>query len=136
MYQNTIVHWASTGGQVVYFKTKVFFFLNFPFLVLSFSLILHFKSSLTLKKLCLVKDIQQELSLALKKAILVCCSVRHSVFGFVTIFFCLISSMLKYKNNHTLSQGGLDIGLKVGILAEIGYMLYECALHWIKHLWR
>ena len=36
--------------------------------------------------------------------------------------------MLKYKNNLTLSQGGLDIGLKVGILAEIGYMLQECAL--------
>ena len=37
-------------------------------------------------------------------------------------------ALLKYKNNHTLSQGGLDIGLKVGILAEIGYMLQECAL--------
>ena len=37
-------------------------------------------------------------------------------------------AMLKYKNNHTLSQGGLDIGLKVGILAEIGYMLQECAM--------
>ena len=36
--------------------------------------------------------------------------------------------MLKYKNNLILSQGGLDIGLKVGILAEIGYMLQECAL--------
>ena len=36
--------------------------------------------------------------------------------------------MLKYKKNLTLSQGGIDIGLKVGILAEIGYMLYECAL--------
>ena len=36
--------------------------------------------------------------------------------------------MLKYKKNLTLSQGGPDIGLKVGILAEIGYMLYECAL--------
>ena len=36
--------------------------------------------------------------------------------------------MLKYKNNLTLSKGGLDIGLKVGILAEIGYMLQECAL--------
>ena len=36
--------------------------------------------------------------------------------------------MLKYKKNLTLSQGGLDIGLKVGILAEIGYMLHECAL--------
>ena len=34
----------------------------------------------------------------------------------------------KYKNNHTLSQGGLDIGSKVGILAEIGYMLHKCAL--------
>ena len=34
--------------------------------------------------------------------------------------------MLKYKNNLTLSKGGLDIGLKVGILAEIGYMLHEC----------
>ena len=32
--------------------------------------------------------------------------------------------MLKYKKNLTLSQGGLDIGLKVGILAEIGYMLH------------
>ena len=36
--------------------------------------------------------------------------------------------MLKYKKNLTLSQGGLDIGLKVGILAEIGYMLHECAM--------
>ena len=36
--------------------------------------------------------------------------------------------MLKYKKNLTLSQGGLDIGLKVGILAEIGYMLHECAV--------
>ena len=36
--------------------------------------------------------------------------------------------MLKYKNNLTLSKGGLDIGLKVGILAEIGYMLHKCAL--------
>ena len=36
--------------------------------------------------------------------------------------------MLKYKKNPTLSQGGIDIGLKVGILAEIGYMLHECAL--------
>ena len=37
-------------------------------------------------------------------------------------------ALLKYKNSHTLSQGGLDIGLKVGILAEIGYMLQECAV--------
>ena len=37
--------------------------------------------------------------------------------------------MLKYKKNLTLSQGGIDIGLKVGILAEIGYMLYECAVY-------
>ena len=36
--------------------------------------------------------------------------------------------MLIYKNNPTLSQGGPDIGLKVGILAEIGYMLHECAV--------
>ena len=36
--------------------------------------------------------------------------------------------MLKYKACHTLPQGGLDIGLKVGILAEIGYMLQECAV--------
>ena len=36
--------------------------------------------------------------------------------------------MLKYKACHTLPQGGLDIGLKVGILAEIGYMLQECAI--------
>ena len=36
--------------------------------------------------------------------------------------------MLKYNNNLTLSKGGLDIGLKVGILAEIGYMLRECAV--------
>ena len=36
--------------------------------------------------------------------------------------------MLQNKKNLTLSQGGLDIGLKVGILAEIGYMLQECAL--------
>ena len=41
--------------------------------------------------------------------------------------------MLQYKNNHTLSQGGLDIGLKVGILAEIHNMLHKCAL--LKHLW-
>ena len=27
-----------------------------------------------------------------------------------------------------MPQGGPDIGLKVGILAEIGYMLHECAL--------
>ena len=39
--------------------------------------------------------------------------------------------MLKYKNNPILSRGGLDIGLKVGKLAEIGYMLHECAL-WHK----
>ena len=36
--------------------------------------------------------------------------------------------MLIYKNNPTLSQGGPDIGLKVGILAEIGNMLRECAV--------
>ena len=36
--------------------------------------------------------------------------------------------MVKYKKNPTLSQGGPDIGLKVGILAEIGYMLHECAV--------
>ena len=36
--------------------------------------------------------------------------------------------MLKYKACPTLPQGGLDIGLKVDILAEIGYMLHECAL--------
>ena len=36
--------------------------------------------------------------------------------------------MLKYKACHTLPQGGLDIGLKFGILAEIGYMLHKCAL--------
>ena len=34
--------------------------------------------------------------------------------------------MLIYKNNLTLSKGGPDIGLKVGILAEIGNMLHEC----------
>ena len=39
--------------------------------------------------------------------------------------------MLKYKACHTLPQEGLDIGLKVGILAEIGYMLQECA---VEHL--
>ena len=49
-------HWASTGGQIAYI-----FLIS---LVLSFSSILHFKSSLTLKKLCLVEPIQQELSLA------------------------------------------------------------------------
>ena len=37
--------------------------------------------------------------------------------------------MLKYKAYHTLPQGGLDIGLKGGILAEIGYMLQECAVN-------
>ena len=37
--------------------------------------------------------------------------------------------MLKYKKNPTLSQGGIDIGLKVCILAEIGYMLHECAVY-------
>ena len=36
--------------------------------------------------------------------------------------------MLIYKNNPTLPQGGPDIGLKVGILAEIGNMLHECAV--------
>ena len=36
--------------------------------------------------------------------------------------------MLKYKNNLTLSKGGPDIGLKIGILAEIGNMLHECAV--------
>ena len=36
--------------------------------------------------------------------------------------------MLIYKNNPTLPQGGPDIGLKVGILAEIDNMLHECAL--------
>ena len=36
--------------------------------------------------------------------------------------------MLKYNKNLTLSQGGPDIGLKVGILAKIGNMLHECAL--------
>ena len=41
--------------------------------------------------------------------------------------------MLKYKNNLILSQGGLDIGLKVGILAELGYMLQECALGQTKY---
>ena len=40
--------------------------------------------------------------------------------------------MLIYKNNPTLPQGGPDIGLKVGILAEIGYMLHECALSNLK----
>ena len=39
-----------------------------------------------------------------------------------------MSTMIKYKNNHTLSQGGLDIELKVGILAEIRNMLHKCAL--------
>ena len=42
--------------------------------------------------------------------------------------------MLIYKNNPTLPQGGPDIGLKVGILAEIGNMLHECALG-ILYLW-
>ena len=43
--------------------------------------------------------------------------------------------MLKYKKNLTLSQGGPDIGLKVGILAEIGYMLHECAMGYeFKHV--
>ena len=36
--------------------------------------------------------------------------------------------MLIYKNNPTLPQGGPDIGLKVGILAEIGNMLHECGV--------
>ena len=62
----TTAHWASTWGQVAYFKKKIFFFLIS--LLLTFSLILYFKWSLTLKKLHLVEHIQQELSLALKKA--------------------------------------------------------------------
>ena len=41
--------------------------------------------------------------------------------------------MLIYKNNPTLPQGGPDIGLKVGILAEIGNMLHECAVE--KSYW-
>ena len=40
--------------------------------------------------------------------------------------------MLIYKNNPTLPQGGPDIGLKVGILAEIGNMLHECALVYVQ----
>ena len=36
--------------------------------------------------------------------------------------------MLKYKACPTLPQGGLDIRLKVGILAEIGCMLHKCAV--------
>ena len=43
--------------------------------------------------------------------------------------------MLKYKKNLTLSQGGIDIGLKVGILAEIGYMLHECAVELLPHFY-
>ena len=43
--------------------------------------------------------------------------------------------MLIYKNNPTLPQGGPDIGLKVGILAEIGNMLHECALYDITFSW-
>ena len=72
----TTAHWASTGGHIAYFKKKIFFFLIS--LVLSLPLILHLKSSLILKKLCLVEHIQQELSLTLKKATLVCCSVWYS----------------------------------------------------------
>ena len=44
--------------------------------------------------------------------------------------------MLKYNNNLTLSKGGLDIGLKVGILAEIGYILQECAVAEMVHAWQ
>ena len=40
--------------------------------------------------------------------------------------------MLIYKNNPTLPQGGPDIGLKVGILAEIGNMLHECAVCFVQ----
>ena len=57
--------------------------------------------------------------------------MQHSAalsFWFCDYFFGKMSSMLKYKANHTLSQGGLDIGLKVGILAEIGNLLHKCAL--------
>ena len=43
--------------------------------------------------------------------------------------------MLKYKDCPTLPQGGLDIGLKDGKLAEIGYVLHECALSKIKDFW-
>ena len=87
----TSAHWASTGGQVAYFKIKILFFFSIS-LVLSFSLILHVKSSLTLKKLRLVKHIQQELSLALKKATLVCCSVSAlcgTQFSVLWLFFPL-----------------------------------------------
>ena len=87
----TSAHWASTGGQVAYFKIKILFFFSIS-LVLSFSLILHVKSSLTLKKLHLVKHIQQELSLALKKATLVCCSVSAlcgTQFSVLWLFFPL-----------------------------------------------
>ena len=42
--------------------------------------------------------------------------------------------MLIYKNNPTLPQGGPDIGLKVGILAEIGNMLHECAMLQSKNI--
>ena len=37
--------------------------------------------------------------------------------------------MLKYKTSPTLPWGGLAIGLKVGILAGIGYMQRECAVY-------
>ena len=36
--------------------------------------------------------------------------------------------MLKYKACPTLPQGGPNIGLEVGISAEIGYMLQECVM--------
>ena len=41
---------------------------------------------------------------------------------------CLYIFFLK-KSKNLQNWWGLDIGLKVGILAEIGYMLQECALY-------
>ena len=78
-WDQSTAHWASTGSQVAYFKIKILFSFWIS-LVLSFSLILHVKSSLTYNKNwawplkgypCLLLSVG---------------TLRHSVFGFVTIF--------------------------------------------------
>ena len=39
----TSAHWASTGGQVAYFKKKYIFFLNFPCFIPSFNITFQIK---------------------------------------------------------------------------------------------
>ena len=101
-------HWANTRGQVAYFKMKKIFFISIS-LVLSFSLILHVKSSLPPKKVRLVEHIQQELSLALKKAILVCCSVSArcgTQFSVLWLFFPLDFIFAKIAGLPHIAPGG------------------------------